>query len=564
MASNQKTHESTDSVPASRRVVAFRVLCSLLVLAVLAAGGCTPKADQPAAKSDTREEPVDVLASSAQDLGHGLYAAQCAACHGASGMGDGPAAYLLYPKPRDFTSGLFRFKSTMGNQPPTDADLKRIVHNGIPGTAMPAFASVLTEKQIDSLVPVVQRFMPEAQRSAVGLAIDIPAPPTFSPELVTQGRLVYSAMGCALCHGDGGQGDGPSAKTLRDSTGVSIPPADFTYGVFKSGPTPHDLYRTIMVGVAGTPMPAHLALKDQFAAVPGVKPETDAPWALVAYLKSLESHSQVAAIGSGATFRAQRLPDQDMASQPLHPAWKKITPVVASIQPLWQRKTETRYVEVQAGRTDKDLVVRLRWPDTTVDTAGNQVDLFSDAAGIMFGRTQNIPALAMGSEARRLIGASAVYIWQWKAVRQTNDDGQLHDAASRDEAAADMYPFKKGDPVKGPITEHDATFITAWRAGNSTIDPALVHRSALESNAIGFGSRTIQTPESQNLRAFAQWSEGNWVVVLVRALDTKDRDDVMFRGQSKIPLAFAVWDGHAGDRNGTKLVSGWHWLEVGD
>ena len=32
--------------------------------------------------------------------GQALYAKQCASCHGSEGRGDGPAAYLLSPKPR--------------------------------------------------------------------------------------------------------------------------------------------------------------------------------------------------------------------------------------------------------------------------------------------------------------------------------------------------------------------------------------------------------------------------------------------------------------------------------
>src|SRR3972149_3801251 len=38
-------------------------------------------------------------------LGKRVYGTQCAACHGVTGRGDGEAAYLLYPKPRDLTTG---------------------------------------------------------------------------------------------------------------------------------------------------------------------------------------------------------------------------------------------------------------------------------------------------------------------------------------------------------------------------------------------------------------------------------------------------------------------------
>src|SRR5262245_53002898 len=67
-----------------------------------------------------------------------VYARQCAVCHGTAGAGDGPAAYLLAPAPRDFTSGRFRLVSTQ-NGVPTDEDLVATLKRGMPGSAMPPF-----------------------------------------------------------------------------------------------------------------------------------------------------------------------------------------------------------------------------------------------------------------------------------------------------------------------------------------------------------------------------------------------------------------------------------------
>ena len=66
------------------------------------------------------------------------------------------------------------------------------------------------------------------------------------------GRALYEAQdGCALCHGDLGQGDGPAAPFLFPA------PRDFTTGIFKVHSTPFlptddDLLRTI-----GEGMPEH-------------------------------------------------------------------------------------------------------------------------------------------------------------------------------------------------------------------------------------------------------------------------------------------------------------------
>src|SRR2546427_11977664 len=82
----------------------------------------------------------------AQDAnaGKAVYERKCLLCHGEKGDGKGPAAELLDPKPRDFTSGIYKIRTT-ATKAPTDQDLFRVVSEGMPGTSMPAWA-VLSEK----------------------------------------------------------------------------------------------------------------------------------------------------------------------------------------------------------------------------------------------------------------------------------------------------------------------------------------------------------------------------------------------------------------------------------
>ena len=63
----------------------------------------------PASLSPSKTLPPspDLLA-----IGGKTYEKECSACHGKDGNGEGEAAYLLYPRPRDFTSGQFRLVST--------------------------------------------------------------------------------------------------------------------------------------------------------------------------------------------------------------------------------------------------------------------------------------------------------------------------------------------------------------------------------------------------------------------------------------------------------------------
>jgi mono/diheme cytochrome c family protein len=85
----------------------------------------------------------------------GLYREHCAHCHGITGDGNGPTAIFLNPYPRDYRPGRFKFKSTPIGQRPTHDDLKKIVTEGIPGTAMPSFR-LLPEQEVESLVHYVK------------------------------------------------------------------------------------------------------------------------------------------------------------------------------------------------------------------------------------------------------------------------------------------------------------------------------------------------------------------------------------------------------------------------
>jgi mono/diheme cytochrome c family protein len=95
------------------------------------------------------------VASGEDGRPQGLYREHCAQCHGVTGNGAGPTAGLLYPYPRDFRLGKFKFKSTPQRHPPTDDDLRRTLKEGIPGTAMPSFGR-MSEKELNALIDYVK------------------------------------------------------------------------------------------------------------------------------------------------------------------------------------------------------------------------------------------------------------------------------------------------------------------------------------------------------------------------------------------------------------------------
>ena len=69
--------------------------------------------------------------------GYAIYREQCLHCHGVSGDGNGPTAPFLWPVPRDYRPGVFKFTSTNGSDrgsKPTRDDLRRTMRQGISGT----------------------------------------------------------------------------------------------------------------------------------------------------------------------------------------------------------------------------------------------------------------------------------------------------------------------------------------------------------------------------------------------------------------------------------------------
>ncbi len=187
--------------------------------------------------------------------GEAVYEQRCIGCHGAKGDGNGFAATFLSPRPRDFTLGAFKFRSTPSGSLPTDGDLFRTLTRGVRWTAMPTWHEI-QEKDRFAVVQYIKTFSERWQDEKPGLAIVIPEPPPATPELLEEGATLFDKAKCWECHGREGRGDGPSADALTDDLGFAIRPTDFTKGQFKGGSHVADLYRTMTLGLDTTPMPS--------------------------------------------------------------------------------------------------------------------------------------------------------------------------------------------------------------------------------------------------------------------------------------------------------------------
>ena len=209
-------------------------------------------------------------------------------CHGEKGDGNGWAATFTYrQRPRNFTLGEFKFRLTKGPLP-SDTDLLRTISRGVRGTAMPAWF----ELPLDDRLAVIQYIKYEltVDRSdpqnpdyyfndgPVGEKLKIGTPPAATPVLLARGHAIWLQAKCWECHGKQGRGDGEKAAGLKDDWGFPIRPANLARGIFKSGPSVTDIFRTISTGLTGTPMPS---FRDAF-------PAADR-WALAWYILSLSA-----------------------------------------------------------------------------------------------------------------------------------------------------------------------------------------------------------------------------------------------------------------------------------
>ena len=69
----------------------------------------------------------DLGTEAQRESGKALYTKYCAQCHGENGDGEGYATVHLLPKPRDFTTGKFKIRSTPTGALPTHQDLVNII-----------------------------------------------------------------------------------------------------------------------------------------------------------------------------------------------------------------------------------------------------------------------------------------------------------------------------------------------------------------------------------------------------------------------------------------------------
>ena len=177
---------------------AFRHLCSVATLAAIFLTGCGAPHGQPRSDSEVLA-PNEVL-----DFGL-LFSQNCAGCHGAEGRG-GAAISLANPVYLAIAD---------------DASIRKVIAQGVPGTAMPAFAQsaggMLTDAQIDVLTKEIR-----SRWSQTGI-LDAASAPPYTRKLIgdaQRGEAAYKTF-CESCHGPVGRG-GRKASAISDDSFLAL------------------------------------------------------------------------------------------------------------------------------------------------------------------------------------------------------------------------------------------------------------------------------------------------------------------------------------------------------
>ncbi|MEE8369326.1 MAG: ethylbenzene dehydrogenase-related protein [Dehalococcoidia bacterium] len=248
------------------------------------------------------------------------------------------------------------------------------------------------------------------------------------------------------------------------------------------------------------------------------------------------------ASSQGVTLTARATDATVPLDDPLASVWQTAEPLEI---PLSEQNValplgggSIRTVTARALHDGDRIFFRLEWEDTTEDTSAFTPEEFRDAVAIQFPAkgVSTTPSFCMGQP------GGEVNLWHWKADWQSDiDSGFVNVQQAFPNSVVDFYPFAD-----------DEEFNPGLAVGNPL---SQVNRTTPVENLVARGFGTLTSGDSQLVDGKGVWQDNKWYVLFARDLEATGDTYTPFSAGQSTDVAFAVWDGSAGERNGLKSVS---------
>lgn len=502
-------------------------------------------------------------------IGKQVYDDSCAHCHGLEGRGDGSGAENLLPRPRDFTRGLYKIRSTESGQLPTDKDLFDIITVGMPGTSMPGWETSLSTNEREEVVKYIKTFFSGFQENEkppreVNLANKIP----YSKESVEIGKGLYVELGCVECHGNLGRGDGTSAPTLVDAWDFKTWPANLTENWnFRGGSDPEDIFKRFIGGIAGSPMPAfqgdtfyHFGLtaeqSEQYAAlekkVEDGEELTTEEEELAAQYFEINDTAATAALdwAEGLEMSPETLKIYNDAMRSVYEKSWHLANYVKSLSPekrpefaIGKHVLRSQYLQGELPALTDEMWNTLEF---------SYYPLFGQ---ILVEPRQFNPSIDSVNVKSFYNDTEVVFLFTWDdKTHNTSEEENEETGKTYQDAIAIQFPVK---PPKGP-TDPKPYFLWGgkkpvylWQWQASAPD------TLTELTAKGINNAEEQEAQG-NFAVESDYTDGKYSLWVKRSLETNDKKDLQLEAATFVPIAFSVWDGGNGDIDTKRVISSWY------
>jgi mono/diheme cytochrome c family protein len=483
----------------------------------------------------------DVGTEAQRESGKRLYLKYCSQCHGEKGDAEGYATPHLYPRPRNFTTGKFKVRTTPNGALPTHQDIVNVIRRGMPYTSMPAWPT-LSDQEVSDIAHFITSFSADfSNKETVPQPLTLPSAPATTSESIELGKKLYAETGCLKCHGNLGRGDGPSAPTLTDELGQPIRAANLTQPwTFRGGPSREDIFRTMTTGLNGTPMPSF---------TDSLMPEQR--WAITDFIVSLSGSS---APGYTNLVVAKYVPDPiDLknGAAGFQSAAVARFPIVGQVmEPGRAFHPPATSVTVQAIYDTESIAFLVRWHDMRADNTGKNGPLLP----VPPEEEESAPGGAAQPTATNPFGDAEV------APAQKPEKDPF---AEEEPAAAQASEFSDAVSIQIPSAVPTGARKPYFIFGDTQNSVDLWFFDLARPDPLQFtgrGSADIAANDTGDITGVASYDQGEWSAIFKRPL--RPTSGAPFSPGEFMPIGFSVWDGFSRERGNRRGLTVWHSVYV--